>query len=548
MRSWRFFAGALCGVLAVLVLAGGAQAVRIDKAGTLEFRAKLQTRVTIKLQDSDGWTLADTTVGNLVQWRNLANLEIEHDLRKLTNDLDLLAPFKWAGIDVKYRLSGRFMYEAVYDVGPQAFQDVKDNDKENVTNFSQQFDLWEFYFDFVKGPAFVRLGWQSLAWGETDIFRLMDGINPLDNTFGGPFEDLDDRRIPLLMLRGSYSLGNLGPLTNINLEGFWVPGFWESRVAPWAPFGSPYSAPLPVTFEPFVRIDRPERDISNSRWGVRVNGIVGPFNVSLGHYQTFLDAPTLTSVVDQSKLTQIGDLSLLTDLGALTLRGSYPDVQITGLSTNFWQPQLDTVFRTEVAMFWDEPVFIPKQNLASLLDVDTIPLPPALLDLAAEIFGVDLRDLGLDGIPVNPRNGTIPKKNILRFMIGLDKSLWIRKLNKTSTFFVSLQYFGQYVLDHDKEMAQQAPIYPHLIVFPRLKEYESVFTTIIQTFYMNGFLIPQLAVAYDPRGAWLVLPSATYIHEPFRFTLQYSAIAGNYTNFGLFRDRDQISFVLSYLL
>ena len=46
----------------------------------------------------------------------------------------------------------------------------------------------------------------------------------------------------------------------------------------------------------------------------------------------------------------------------------------------------------------------------------------------------------------------------------------------------------------------------------------------------------------------LVLPSATYIHEPFRFTLQYSAIAGNYTNFGLFRDRDQISFVLSYLL
>jgi hypothetical protein len=50
------------------------------------------------------------------------------------------------------------------------------------------------------------------------------------------------------------------------------------------------------------------------------------------------------------------------------------------------------------------------------------------------------------------------------------------------------------------------------------------------------------------RGAWLIQPSVSLIFEPFRFAVQYSAIEGAFTNFGAFRDRDQISFVFSYLL
>ncbi len=94
------------------------------------------------------------------------------------------------------------------------------------------------------GPAFIRIGRQNLAWGETDIFRLLDQINPLDNTFGGPFEDLDDRRIPLWMLRGSYNLGSVGPVASLTMEGFWVPGSMDAKVGPWAPWGTPYEVPL----------------------------------------------------------------------------------------------------------------------------------------------------------------------------------------------------------------------------------------------------------------------------------------------------------------
>ena len=98
---------------------------------------------------------------------------------------------------------------------------------------------------------FLRFGKQNLAWGETDVFRLLDQINPLDNTFGGPFEDLDDRRIPLWMLRGSYNLGVLGPIDSLTLEGFWVPGDLGRSCLPAVPlrdglFGSVAAPAAPV--------------------------------------------------------------------------------------------------------------------------------------------------------------------------------------------------------------------------------------------------------------------------------------------------------------
>jgi hypothetical protein len=525
-----------------------AQAFYIDQQKTLQFSAKVQTRATFRLQDWEGYTYARAEVGDLVQWRNLALIEINHDLGELTNTLDILWPLKKLEIESRYHIVGRFMYDALYNVGSDKFKFVRDQDPENIDNFKQAYDLWEAYADFFKGPVFVRIGRQNLAWGETDLFRLLDGINPLDNTFGGPFEDLDDRRIPLWMLRGTVDVGSVGPLSSLVLEGFWVPGTWDARVAPFAPVGTPYSAPLPEVFFPALRINTPAKEMASSRWGVRLQGMVGAYlNWSVGHYKSYLDQPALRAVVDQSKLMQVGNDKLLTSLDALLLEGSFPSVQVTGASMSFFESMTNTVFRGEVAWFWNEPVFIPEENLSTFWG-PTVPLPPAVLDLAAEILGVDVRDLGLDGLPLNPQSGSIPKKDILRFMIGFDKQLWIRPLNQKSMFMLSMQYFGQWVSNYDDRMAQPAPISPDLLVFPGLKEYENSITAILNTNYMKGNLGPQLALAYDLRGAWLVQPQVNFIRGPFRFMVQYSAIMGNFTGFGLFRDRDQISFILTYLL
>jgi len=547
-KAWTVV-GLFC-VLLFLGLATRSEAFFIDENKTFEFSAKAQTRGAFRLQESDsetgnqqGYTRNDIPAGNLVQHRNLGIIEIDHDLKSLTKDLDLLYPFKALDINSKYHVVGRFMYEGIYDYGPHKFQDARDADKENVDDFKQSYDLWEAYLDLSRGPIFVRLGKQILAWGETDIFRLLDGINPLDNSFGGPFEDLDDRRIPLWMLRSSLNLGLVGPVSSLTLEGFFVPGKMEARVAPWplGPDGAPYGAPFPALSFSSLRNVPPDRNWAESRWGVRMQGLVGAnLNVAVAHYKSFLDNPTPHYEV-------IGNPPLLTDFNALEMWWEYPEVQVTGASANYWESMIDVVFRGEVAMFWKEPVFIPQINTAPLFG-PTLELPPPVLDFLAGVLPVDLRRLGLNGIPINPQSGSVPRKNILRYMLGFDKSIWIRPLNKVNTFFISGQYFGQWVPDYDDRMKIPILVYPSLTKYAPVGEFEHVLTGMINTMYMKGNLQPQLAVAYDLRGAILLQPSVNFVWEPFRFMVQYSAIMGSFANFGFFRDRDQIAIIFTYLL
>jgi hypothetical protein len=363
-------------------------------------------------------------------------------------------------------------------------------------------------------------------------------INPLDNTFGGPFEDLDDRRIPLWMLRGSYTIGTIGPISSAMIEAFWVPGSWDVRVSPVAPAGTAYSAPFPDVGMA-LKIVHPAKRLSNSRWGVRVMGLLGgSFNFTLAHYKTFSDTLGVRVGVTPG-------LPVLLSTNDAWQEIVFKDVQITGASFNYCEPRTDIIFRGEVAWFWDEPALIPDENLK--LSDTTIPLPPVIVDLLSDLMGQDLAMLGFDSLPVNPTGGTIPKKDILRFMIGLDKYMWIRSLNKRTTFFLSLQYFGQWVSDYDNRMKQPFALYPKPLDFAAIREIEGTFTFLANTNYLNGRITPQLVVAYDIRGAWLVMPSVLFLREPFRFMVQYSAIAGQFTGFGGFRDRDQLTFILTYL-
>jgi hypothetical protein len=507
---------ASCLALALLAVAGNAGAIYLDQNRTLEVTGKAQSRVSVRLQDSEGFTApANISVGNLVQWRNIAYLEVNHDLEKLQGALGILKPLEWLELRTKYHLVGRFLYEAVYNVGPQGFQDVRANDEENIDSFKQSYDLWEFYVDLSRGPWFFRVGKQNLAWGETDVFRLLDQINPLDNTYGGIFEDLDDRRIPLWMLRGSYNFGVLGPIDSLTLEGFWVPGSWDAHVSPLAPYGTAYSPPLPLLPPPLQqRIIYPDKSLSNSRWGVRLMGMLWGMNLSVAHYKTFTDLPSPVFVVEPDP----------PPLGSPYQELRFDDIQITGGSLNFWESMTDTVIRAEVAWFWSEAVFIPDINIP----IQPLPIP-------------------IPGIPGIPQNGRIPEKDFLRYMIGLDKNVWIRPLNKTQTFLVSMQYFGQWVPDYDLRMRQAVPLYPKETEFPAVRELEGTITMLANTTYLSGRVTPQMVAAYDVRGAWLLQPSVNLIREPFRFMIQYSAIVGNFTGFGVFRDRDQISLIFSYL-
>ena len=512
--------------LVLLLCAGTADAFFLDKDKTFDLSGKLETRTSIRTEDSDGFTFPETDAGDMIQHRNLLYLEAHHDLRNIS----------WPGdFKVKYHLRGRFMYDGVFDYGPSQYRDLpNDNWVKEIDDFKWDADLWEGYADISRGPLFMRFGKQNLSWGETDVFRLLDNINPLDNTFGGIFEDLDDRRIPLTMARGTYNFGHVGSVSSLTLEGFWVPGSIESMVSPMAPPGAPYALPIPpistnnipgvASF--YERLTEPDDDMSNSRWGAKVQGVLGHnLTLSLAHYKSFLDDPAIRFVVDRQFDPMSGTPA------DVALEFSYEDVEITGASMNFFEENLDMVIRSEIAWLENVPVFIPEINMPA----PTL-IPTGLPEPAPQAF---------------PQfsDGAIPMKDQFRFSIAFDKDVWLRALNPLSQFNCTFQYTLQYTDDYDDRMRLAIPD-PDTENFTIMaKEIEQTYTLVLMNTggWMNGNLLPQLVTSYDPRGAWLFMPQVEYKFDPFRLKLNYSAIVGDFVGFGIFRDRDQVSLNLSWL-
>jgi hypothetical protein len=522
-KQWGLLVGFCC-LVTIFFWSDKAHAIfYLDADKTFEISGQIQTRLTFRLNDSKGFTNYElgnvstrVPAGHLIQHRNLAYLEVNHDLKKINFPLD----FK-----VKYHVVGRLFYEGIYDYGPHVFREVGDtrNPVKDIDRFKWDADVREYYVDISRGPLFFRIGRQNLSWGETDVFRLLDNINPLDNTFGFIFEDLNDRRIPLRMIRGSYNLGRVGPISSFGVEGFFVPGAFEHTVAPITPPGTPYAIPSPLPggvpipgtiFE--ENPEKPGRRWDNSRFGLRLQGVLfDNINLSLAGYRTFLDDPTPRMVVYRQFQPPV-----IPPILAIELNRSENKVWIFGGSLNMHEKHIDTVIRSEVAYFNDVPVFIPRIN---------IPDP----------------DMSL-GFP-QFLTGEIPKRDEIRFSVGLDKDVWIRALNKKNTFLVSLQYFGQYIRRYDQDISAAVPRFPNSTDFVSIKRYEQTITLLMRTTYMNGNLTPQFVAAYDPRGAVLLMPSIQYQWDPFRINLQYATIQGKFTGMGFFRDRDQVSLSLSWL-
>jgi hypothetical protein len=522
IRRWSFL-GACC-FLVAFVFGDAAQAFHLDRDRLCSISGEFQTRGSWRTQDSEGFTGPSVAAGNLVQHRTLFYLEVRHDLRKVN----------WpANFNVKYHLRARFLYEGVYDYGPDNFQDIpNDNYVREIDEFQWDASLWEAYVDISRGPLFFRLGRQNLSWGETDLIRLLDNINPLDDTFGGIFEDFDDRRIPLIMARSSYNFGKIGPVQSFTLEGFWVPGWWDNNMAPLAPPGTPYALPIPPAaggsvpgiFNIYERLDNPGEKSSSSRWGFRVQGVIGNnLTVALAHYRSFLDQPVGRFVVDQQGFL-FPRPGLANDV-AIEL--GFKRIKITGASMNYYERHLNMVIRSEFAYLEDVPVLIPAINTP---DPTLVLFPRPALQFS---------------------NGRIPKKDQVRFSLSLDKDVWVRALNPVAQFNFTLQYTGQYTKDHDDRMVQgPIPNYPDPLDFDaNVKRCEQQLVLLImnQGGWMNGKLFPEFVTVYDFRGVYMFQPSVLYRFDPFQVKVTYSAIEGNFLFFGFFEDRDQVTLNFSWL-
>lgn len=612
-----------------------ASALSLDERGEVKLGLRAYTAVRIGTQEVGGtenplnWP--GSAAGHVRQHRYFLQLDFDHELTRHVHGGwgpprlfglvdDLLEAAGWADpMNVRYTVQYRGEGEGIYDYGPSEYSDQGDKMRRIMLSTPeldipglvrlrrelprefirerndrlrrlgrQRHRLFLAYIDFEKGPLFMRIGRQILAWGETDIFRLLDNINPLDDSFGGFFIALDERRLPIEMVRSSYRFGAVGPLQDVFIEGFVATGSNVS-VVPGIPPGSPWSPGGIARPNPVLRALADEPDYEDVRGGARLVFNAGDVTATLAHYYTYFDIPGVRFTLPGPRDCGGSTGNTARFCNPIIAKQEFPRIPVTGASMTFPLTQFYTIVRSEAAYFQDEPM--NRQGRGNPNDTFALRGTPGFRRLRAQ----NNTEGGLDPFvwprfidPTTSRTvplaGRLLQRDTFNMSIGFDINRFIRQLNPTQTFFITTQFFYKHVFDSPGDLVLPVP-YRNIPVgrntpivgdpdapgqlipgvggcgpsgrkracplrprFYRLADDRFLQTLLITTSYSGGRIVPAFGMFYDWQGAIVFQPGVQLVRDPFRFVTDYTIIHGNPTGqFGAVRDRDNIRFQVEYV-
>ena len=374
--------------------------------------------------------------------------------------------------------------------------DYMDYDKNDLRfpEFNDELDfIRELYFEGSiptgeMSELFVRVGKQQVVWGRTDLFRVLDIINPVDFSRHNIYDELEDIRIPQWMATAEYRWGATSIFEDLNLQLVW--NFDEFRPNDLGQGGTPYSildagsfframnncwengctvsnfvpagalvaagAPLPDPTDPGLvaadfgpgvigirDVDLPD---GHDQGGIKLEGVYNSVGFSLNYYHFYQQLPVLRGGIEaQNPFT--GEVGVWDRLIAFDI--GFPEVDLYGGSLDFYIDPIKTVFRVEATY------------------------------TTGEEFANTLEDK------------LYSDSDVFRWVLGVDRNTFIPFLNKNRAFLISGQVFGQHLLDHETE---QAPLGE--IGMPDWDD-NYIFTLLIKGWWKSDTISPQIITAYD---------------------------------------------------
>lgn len=137
--------------------------------------------------------------------------------------------------------SVRYWYEMMSQIDDELRRSIPSKLRRGYRN-PRSFDddvLTELYVDYVRGPWDIRIGKQIVTWGELDVDRACDVVNPIDLRWGVPgIEAWEEIKRPIWMIRTTYQSTLPG---NLLFETIFNPGHFLSAY-PAPPTGTHWSA------------------------------------------------------------------------------------------------------------------------------------------------------------------------------------------------------------------------------------------------------------------------------------------------------------------
>ena len=407
--------------------------------------------------------------------------------------------------------------------GCKQLQDYMDLDKNEMawSDFNDRWDwIREFYvngnYDLANdNQVGFKVGKQQIVWGRTDLFRVLDVLNPVDYSRNNIYDELEDIRIPMWMAEVEYRWGATDFFDDINLSFVW--NFDKFRPNNLGQAGQPYQIldagslfrglsncwengctvsnfPIPgpegglaglgaVDFGPGVigirDVDLPDWSLSNTQVGIKIEGVKNDIGFSLNFLETRQQLPSLhgdVPSIDPFSPFDIDDYDY-----SLAFDVEFPRVTLVGGSLDLYWDAIKSAFRIEVAHTDGEEF------------ADT-----SVPDLYSE-------------------------SKVVRWVVGWDRNTFIPFLNKNRAFLISAQAFGQHLLDHNEYTGAATPgLPPPGKVGMADWEDNYLFTLLLQGWYLNDRLNPQIIMAHDyEAGHTTIAPAIEWIMDDhWQFTLR----------------------------
>lgn len=333
-------------------------------------------------------------------------------------------------------------------------------------------------FDSGRELGF-RIGRQQVVWGRTDLFRVLDVINPVDFSRHNIFDELEEIRYGMGIFNAEYRMGATEKFDDLNFQFLWK--FEEFRPHNLGQGGQPYVilgagdfframgncwqngctvGNFPATG---LAVDFPKhslgiRDVdvpdNLDEVGFRLEGLFKGVGFSLNAARYYSQLPSLRGGVKADNPftpaieSQFFPYNLAFDI-------AFPTVYLLGASADLYSEKIKSAFRLELA-------FTTGEEFSNTLE--------------ERLFS---------------------ESDVVRWVVGWDRPTFIPFISKKRAVLISAQLFGQHLLDH--ELQNVNPQGLPTVGSVGIPDWENnyIATLLLQANFKNDRLTPQLLTAYD---------------------------------------------------
>ena len=375
--------------------------------------------------------------------------------------------------------------------------------------------------------TFLKLGKQQVVWGRTDLFRVLDVINPVDYSRNNIYDELQDIRIPMWIAQAEYRMGASENMQDRNLSVVW--NFDQFRPNNLGQGGTPNSIlDAGNLFRALKNCWDNGCTVGNfASGGVATNfgaGQIGIRNVDLPNWSL---ANTQLGV----KFEGVSKEGLSFSLNALTYRSQLPSLHGGKAANN---PFLGTTAGTVVPGITDA-----SGNYPGLIAFDMVyprvNLVGGSMDFQIESLGAAMRLEGAytrgEEFANTMRSELYSSNPVWRSVIGFDRPTFVPFISTERTVLFSGQLFYQHIFNHETQVNHLSG---RMMGMPDWKD-NAIATLLMKAFLMNDRLSPEIIFARDFRAqANVIAPAVEWIYTDnlkFKF--------GANVKFGPSQDRNQ---------